>query len=219
MDQLDLRYYSEFRFLNIFRSADNLYEQGRESYLNGDFKLSLEYFLQALVNYQSLCPKPNHINIAKTLNFIGCAYHDLGDFQKALEYREKTLEMKRTLFGENDLRHIADALNNIGITYGALKDFQKSLEYFRQTLEIQKRMFGNIDHRDIRRTLNNIGITENHLGNREKFVEFSIQATEMQKRLEKSKNSNSTEVDIEGSPTPKIGFPEFFGSRLRFNRE
>ena len=105
---------------------------------------------------------PDHPDLARSYNNVGCTYGALGDHGKELEYQLKALGIFERVL---PLEHpsIAISYNNVSYTYGELGDHEKELEYNLKALAIREHVLpGN--HPSLARSFNNIAWTYYRLG-------------------------------------------------------
>jgi tetratricopeptide (TPR) repeat protein len=165
-------------------SCSNL---GSCHYLKGNYPLALEFYLQAIKNYETL---GNTTGLARNLSKLGNVYFMQSDFQKALDYYSKALIISEehyeqaqrsgdSAFAKISKNIIATQVGNIGNVYNMLgatnKDstaamslFGKALEYYFRTLKIEQ---DNLEHtkrsgrkEDLKENLNGIAIWLANIG-------------------------------------------------------
>jgi len=83
----------------------------------------------------------HHVDVARSYNNIGFAYHLLGENEKSVDNLSEAIRIFEEL-GEHDHEHYARALTNLGAAYLDSEHFEEALRYFHRGLRIQNRLFG-----------------------------------------------------------------------------
>lgn len=110
--------------------ADQLFQQGGESYEASRYRAALDSWQTALNIYRELLDRQGE---ASSLGSIGSTYHELGEYPRAIEFHQKSLEISREIGNRQD--EVA-SLSNLGRTYIILRDYQRTIELHQEQLEI-----------------------------------------------------------------------------------
>ncbi|MBL6448188.1 tetratricopeptide repeat-containing sensor histidine kinase [Fulvivirga sp. 29W222] len=111
--------------------------------------------------------------IAKSLNYIGVAYHYKGDQVKSFDYYNLAVE---AAIRHNDSSQYAHSLNNLGRLFSTQGDFVKSYDYYFTALEIFERLNDKEGLSYCYKSLSELYQTQN---NYKKALEMSQKALEI----------------------------------------
>ncbi|MCD4791906.1 MAG: tetratricopeptide repeat protein [Bacteroidales bacterium] len=119
------------------------------TYKKGEYRLTLEYLLNALK-----IAEDNNYKMLKSLVLgnLGLVYLEMGDYEKAIKYNLNILKIFEEL---NDKRQIANCNLNIGCFYIEIEELNKSMGFFNNAL---KSFIELNDKRQQSKCFTNIGI-------------------------------------------------------------
>ena len=155
--------------------ATALHSQGELNRAQGNYKQSIEAFLQALAIYErEIQPE----GISSCLNSMGIVYDLQGNYELAIEYYHKSLVIKRRLKNKRD---IAISLLNLGIGYKNIKDINKALTCYEEAMQL----FEEQQHqRGIAKTLLNIGNIYYYQGNINLAIAHYKRAADLNEKMD-----------------------------------
>ena len=183
--------------------AFRLNNEGQQLAQQGQFRVALEKFQQALAITQEIGNRPGEGVI---LNNIGEIYAILGLYPQAIEFCQQALAIYRekpvrTAFPLESRANEGLILSNMGGIYSRLGQYPKALEYYQQALAIYK----DIDDRAGEvNLLNYIGITYHKLWQYPKALEYYQQALIIRKDIGDRSGEGAT-LDNIGSIYNSLG--------------
>jgi SpoIID/LytB domain protein len=135
-----------FQILNLFIYPTDLKEMAYKSYLNGDFKKSIEY-------YKALYESEKDYN---SLLELATIYKNIDDYKNAIYYFEKSLSIKEK----------PDVLSETGWLYFHTGDIEKAKSYFEKAFRIDNKNYSAVmglsmaysDMKDIVKTIEYLNI-------------------------------------------------------------
>jgi tetratricopeptide (TPR) repeat protein len=151
--------------------ANTLYDLGNSYGAFGDISKGLDLLKRALANKERAYGR-NHVEVAKTLYYLGCAYHQLAqevqhrsvdqqeqhrsvdldwawakaDYAKAREMLERALAIQERRYGRGHPK-VAKTLMHLGVMPRAFDDEAKNRKLLERALAIYEREFGTDDRR------------------------------------------------------------------------
>ncbi len=97
---------------------------------NGNYLVSIEYFLKALYAYEAI---NDSSRIANVLNNIGITYTEVKNFEKSKSFYKRSLAIHRRL---KNVRETAAVLNNLGNAFEAQGLIDSAANYYQKSLEL-----------------------------------------------------------------------------------
>ncbi len=117
---------------------------GAHYWAMGDYKMALDYFLQALkpidLYHQTISQvekDKSKLIESSIIGNIGVIYHEQGNYAKALEYHFKGLDI---YIERKNKRLISLTLSNIASANEKMKNYEKALDYHNQSLKLKKEL-------------------------------------------------------------------------------
>lgn len=98
-------------------------------YYNGNYLVSIEYFLKGLTGYEE---KNDSTKIANALNNLGIAYSEVKNYKSAQSYYKRSLTIHKNLQNPNQ---VAAVLINIGTNYESLNMLDSAEYYYKHCLD------------------------------------------------------------------------------------
>ncbi len=192
--------------ITINNNPDSIYKKGDDLYNRGKYKLSLNYFKKALLEYKN----ENEIEkIAKTYSRIGNAYESMGEYKKAFNNYKKCLSYYQD---SNNKKGIAHAYNNIGNIYTNRGDYHEAINFYRKSLNIRKRL--NLKY-EIPLTLNNIGNVYFEWEKYPKALEYYLEAYNTIKLID---NDPELPVYLNNIATSYLLLKQYDSALVYFNK-
>lgn len=150
-----------------------------------DANSALDYFNQSMSLLKSSLGEPcDHVEIARTLNYIGVAHQYRGDNKDAFENKWRSFEMRKRLHGKRDHPELAESLDAIGTAYDALESYKNALEYKTAGLSMRRRLYMEEENNlEVADSLTNIGKTYELSGNLKMASEHYYQSLIMKRKL------------------------------------
>ncbi|NEP01982.1 MAG: CHAT domain-containing protein [Symploca sp. SIO2E9] len=110
--------------------ADQLFRQGHEQYQQGQLKIAIDLWEQALKIYQEITnPKLE----ASILGNLGIAYNNLGEYLQAIDYHKQALVIMQEIGNRQGEWKV---LLNLGNAYESLGHYEQVITYYQQSLAI-----------------------------------------------------------------------------------
>jgi tetratricopeptide (TPR) repeat protein len=156
--------------------ANLLYEIGWTHYSQGNLKLSLTAFLDALRIQEKLPDDENSMN--SLYNAIGNIYFEFSDFSKAMDYYQKSLDINKKL--KNNLSE-AHTINNIANVFLKQQKYREALEKYGEARLIFQKA-GN--QQGVSITLNNIGMVYDEMGEPLKAIRNYEESIRIKKEIQ-----------------------------------
>lgn len=155
-------------------AIEELYDKGKEYYVENDMENALMTFLQCLDNVEVLdAPKLR----AKITRKLSAVYQDLGNFDLAYRYQLQSLELYEA---QDDSLGIAKALYDIGNIFFFQNRFESALESYTKSRKLVKKLGDSIG---IYSCLGAIGSVHNRLGNTRKSLRLNLSALKLAKAM------------------------------------
>jgi len=154
--------------------ATCLYAMGMIFWITGNYPKSLEYFLQALKQYES---RQSREGIMATFEWIGNVYSEMGDEQMAIFYYRKGITLANSIHKQGRLNSI---LISLGDSYEKLNQLDSARIYTNQAYELAVRL-NNASNKLI--ALNNLGNIHSKMQQGEIAMGYYCQSLSMEKEL------------------------------------
>ncbi|NET08396.1 MAG: CHAT domain-containing protein [Symploca sp. SIO2B6] len=110
--------------------ADQLFRQGHEQYQQGQLKIAIDFWEQALKIYQEI---QNPKLEASILGNLGIAYNNLGEYLQAIDYHKQALVIMQEIGNRQGEWKV---LLNLGNAYESLGHYEQVIAYYKQSLSI-----------------------------------------------------------------------------------
>ena len=150
-----------------------------ELFVNNNYAKNL-YFSLKCYDLRLGVLAPGHKDIAKSLNNIAVAYHNLGNYEMSLRFFAKSHD---SLSKASDCSlDLADCLNNLGQLHHDLGDYSKSLDFSVRAYEMKESLFdvGLVQHAKMfAKSLNNIAVSYRSLGEYKLSIKYFLKSFEM----------------------------------------
>ncbi len=167
-----------------------LHSKGMGAYKKGDYKASIEFFLESVIIREKVLGK-EHTSTAISYNNIGSLYESMGDYPKALSYYQKSLAIREKVLSKEHTS-TATSYNNIGLLYQTMGDYPKALSYYQKSLAIKEKVLGK-EHTSTAISYNNIGELYKTMGDYPKALSYYQKViTIFEKVLGKEHTSTAT---------------------------
>jgi tetratricopeptide (TPR) repeat protein len=157
----------------IEKSYDQL---GVFYWLKSDYSRALDYYFQALDEWEKSEKQIPLSHKSKIFGHIGVVYRNQGKYPEALDYYFKALKIDE---GIQNKEGIARHLGNIGLVYSDMDDYPKALDYYLKALK-EDEGIGN--KQGVTRHLGNIGSLYRNLGDYNKSLDYYFKALAMEEQ-------------------------------------
>ncbi|NES19265.1 MAG: tetratricopeptide repeat protein, partial [Symploca sp. SIO3E6] len=112
--------------------ADQLRDQGKQEFSNGQFQAAIQSWQEALKAYREI---EDRMGEGNALGNLGAAYFSLNDYPRAIKYVQQRLIIAREI---KDRKGESQAFNILGVIHNELRDYRRAVEYQQESLAIKR---------------------------------------------------------------------------------
>jgi len=156
-------------------NADLYNSIGIAYHLNGNFLVSIEYFLKSLNLYEE---QNDSSKIANVLNNIGITYTEIRNFEKSKSFYHRSLKIHRKL---NNINETSALLNNLGNDFETEGIIDSAEYYYKRSLNIALEYELQARLADVYLNLGSIKYSKKNLG---EALDYLLKALEIDKKRE-----------------------------------
>ncbi len=171
---------------------------GNIYYVLGDYKRSLDHYLEAQEYYTSVDDRKG---IASCLLAVGNIYFAQNNLDESLNYQLKSLKIREEL---NDKAGISGCYTNLGNIHFERKEYDKALDYHLKSIVLKEELG---DKKGLSSSYGNIGNIYYELGNNELALDYTLKATGIRYALGNKSGLSGSYVSL-GQIYEKMGRTE-----------